>query len=466
MKSMLRKSMACSAIAFCGAMAGVAQAQLLNDTLLNPTITFNADGTTVFTAADGSMVIDASPLEFTDAGGNVFPIFNLVSAVDLDMQVSLASDCSLVSGGQGANDLVIQGDVLDPTNGNILYSGTLLTAEVLEQGFDAATDIFDYRFAVNGGSLVTAGVFNVGSPLGMVLTAEGANFGGDCTTDWNGEAKGSVSLRDNPPPPEKCFDVKKVYIEDSVAYRSCYGYGGKRGSKFKVKLAAECENGFDPTNDLIQLSLDGEVIEFQPGAFSQDVDNLSKFRARMSGRPSVSAVLDCAAGWMSIVANRADLSQIDFDDGLDVGLVLGNWSKQMNVPLTAIHQHNGYKLTWKYWNPSPADCSNPDYEPPACVTNWESVKFKHVESGRFHTFDGELGSTINVTDEYSDNDHATCSAAATIDSSCTTTVTCGDVIGGFKVVKIDHKDDSQSCDIRDHHGRYNDKWSWKRRRHW
>lgn len=465
MKSFNNKLISCFVVAVASFAAHV-QAQLLNDVLLNPSITFNSDGTTVFTAADGSLVIDASPLEFTDASGNIFPVFNLGSAVDIDINVSLATDCSLVSGGAGANDLVIQGDVLDPTNGSIVYSGTLLTAEVLEQGFDAATDSFDYRFAANGGTLVDAGVYSVGTELAVVLTAEGAAFGGDCSVDWSGEAKGTVALRDVPVAPEKCFDVKKVYIEDSAAYRQCYGYGGYRGSKFKIVMAAECENGFDPGNDLISVSLDGETIEFQPGAFSQDVDNLAKFSAHISGRPSVSAVLDCSAGKFSILANRADVSQINFDDGLDVGLVLGSWSKQMNVPLTALHTSNGYNLTWKYWNPNPADCSNPDYEPPACETNWDSVKFKHVESGKYHTFDGGFSSTINVTDEYSDNDNATCSASATIDSSCTTAVTCGDVIGGFKVIKIDHKNDSSSCDVRDHHGRYNDSWSWKRRRHW
>lgn len=464
MKSIMKKILPC-AVVMLATVANISQAQLLNDVLLNPQITFNSDGTTVFTAADGSLVIDASPLEYTDASGNIFPIFNLGSAVDIDINLSLATDCSLVGGGAGANDLVMQGDILDPTNGSILYSGTLLTAEVLEQGSDAATDSFDYRFAANGGTLVDAGIFSVGTALGVTLTAEGALYGGDCSVDWNGEAKGKVALRDEPTPPEKCFDVKKVYIEDAVAYRQCYGYGGNRGSKFKVVLAAECESGFDPSNDLISVSLDGETIEFAPGAFSQDVDNLSKFTALVSGRPSVSAVLDCSAGKFSVVASRADVSQIDFDDGLDVGLVLGTWSKQMHVPLTALHTSNGYRLTWKYWNANPADCSNPDYEPPACETNWDSIKLKHVESGQYHVFDGGFGSTINVTDTYSDNNHATCSAAATIDSSCTSPVTCGDVIGGFKVIKIDHKNDASSCDVRDHHGRHNDRWSWKRR-HW
>ena len=123
MKSFNNKLISCFVVAVASFAAHV-QAQLLNDVLLNPSITFNSDGTTVFTAADGSLVVDASPLEFTDASGNIFPIFNLGSAVDIDINVSLATDCSLVSGGAGANDLVIQGDVLDPTNGSIVYSGT------------------------------------------------------------------------------------------------------------------------------------------------------------------------------------------------------------------------------------------------------------------------------------------------------------------------------------------------------
>jgi hypothetical protein len=167
-----------------------------------------------------------------------------------------------------------------------------------------------------------------------------------------------------------------------------------------------------------------------------------------------------------LIASRADISQIDFNDGVDVQLTLGDWVKSMNAPVTPLHSVNGYNLTWKYWNPEPADCSNPDYEPPACETQWESVKFKHIESGNFFHFDGGFGSEIVLEDEYVDDSNATCSAMATVDSSCGTAVTCGDVIGGFKVMRIEHKDDTQSCDITTHSGRYHDRWSWKRRKHW
>ncbi len=442
-----------------------ANAQLLNDTLIDPTIDYNSDGTTTFTASNGQLTIDASPLNYINAGGTAFPILNLGSAVDITMNVSLAADCSLVSGSATAQDLIVQGDVIDPSNGNILFSGTLLTAEVTEQGFDAAGDLFDYRFTATGGTLVDGGELALGAPLGLTVNAEGANFNGDCSSDFSGEAKGKVSLRDVPVEPEKCYDVKKLWFQDSVAYRQCYGWGGNYGSKFKVKLAAECENDFDPSNDFISVMLDGEKVEFPPGSFEQDYDNLSKFRAHLSGRPSVSAILNCSEGTFSLIAHRADISQVDFNDGVDVTLTLGDWVKTMNAPVTPHQSYNGYNLTWKYWNPNPADCSNPDYEPPACETQWDSVKFKHIDSGEFFHFDGNFGSEILLNHEYED-DGASCSAAAAVDASCSTAVTCGDVIGGFKVIKIDHKDDSQSCDLTSHHDRYHDRWSWKRRKHW
>ena len=447
----------------------LANAQLLGVVPEAPFFDYNSGGSTSFNSADGNLTVNATPTFFTEtAGGTANQIFALTVNPSVTLSVFLDTGCGLTGGDPGGEDLTIVGDI--DLNADFVpeFSGTLITAEVLDLGFDAVVagdGAFDAEFAVTGGELVTSGHYAVGDKIGMTIITEGTTFTGACDADWNGGAKGEIGILPVVEPPEKCYDIKKLWFQDSVAYRQCYGYGGNYGSKFKIKLAAECEDGFDPTNDLISVSLDGETIEFPPGAFDQDVDNLSKFNAHISGRPSVSAVLDCSKGTFSLRAYRADISQVDFNDGVDVRLILGTWDKTMNAPVTPHHTYNGYNLTWKYWNPAPADCSNPDYEPPACETQWESVKVKHLGSGDFFHFDGNFGSEILLNHEYED-EGAACSAMASIDSSCGTSVTCGDIVGGFKVMRIEHKNDSLSCDITTHHGRYHDRWSWKRSKHW
>lgn len=445
--------------------------QLLGVIPEQPLFTYNAGGTTSFDASNGSLEINATPLDYlATSGGPTVTIFPITIAPNVSIKASLDSNCDLVSGDTG-DDLVISGD-LDTNNDFIPeISGTLLTGEITELGIGASPTpaflLIDAKFAVSGGALETSGDYTSGQELGVTLEVANNDFAGDCLANWTGGAKGSVGALPEVVDPEKCFDVKKLWFLDAPAYQACYGWGsGSSRSKFKVKLAAECENNFDPTNDLIQLELDGETVTFPPGAFEQSISNPAKFSAMLTGRPSVSAVLDCEAGLFSLIASRADLSQVTFNDGeIDVTLTLGTWVKSMTTPINPGYTYGSYVLTWDYWNPNPADCSNPDYEPPACVTRWESVKFKHIESGNFFHFDGGIDSEILLEDNYTDNSGAACSATATVDSSCTTTATCGDIIGGFKIMKIEHQNDSLSCDITTHHGRYHDRWSWKRRKH-
>lgn len=438
--------------------------------LTGATFNYNNGGVVTFDAGTGNFVVNASPTQFAEDGINFSSIFDLGTSESVTLSIFLDSNCNLTGGDPGSQDLIVNGDI--DTNFDFIpeYSGTLLTAEIVEFGFSPTLDVdgsalYDAVFAVTGGSLVTGGIYAVGEKVGMTLRSEGSDFNGACMVSHGGGAKGDIASLPDAPEPDKCYDIKKVWVQDANAYSQCYGWGSSYyGSRFKVMLAAECEDGFDPTNDLISVSLDGETIEFSPGTFVQDFDNTSRFDARISGRPTVKASLDCQEGWFSIYGHKADISQIDFSDGIDVTLVLGDWTKTMNAPVSPKKTYGGYTLSWKYWNSDPADCSNPDYTPPACVTSWEAVKFKHIDSGEYFTFDSDMiGSEILLSHDYVDNG-ATCSAIATVDSSCSTAVTCGDVVNGYKVMRIDHKDDHQSCDITSHHDSYH--YSGRKKRRW
>ena len=448
-----------------------ASAQLLGVVPQAPNFDYNNGGVVNFDATTGNLVVNASPTFWTEDGVTDTQIFAILTSPSVTMSVFVDTNCVLTNGDPSSDDLVVMGDIDSNFDFVPEYSGTLLTAEITDLGSLAADPVvgtanYDAKFVVTGGVLVDAGIYAVGDKVGMTITSEASNFNGACDVDHNGGSKGEIGIIPSDPEPEKCYDVKKVWVQDANAYAQCYGWGGSYyGSKFKVKVAAECESDFDPTNDLISVSLDGETFEFTPGSFVQDFDNTSRFEASVSGRPTLRASLDCREGWFSIKGYKADVSQVTFIDGIDVGLVLGSWSKVMNAPVTPGKTYNGFNLTWKYWNSNPADCSNPDYEPPACVTAWDAVKFKHIDSGEYFTLDAEeIGSVITLEHNYVDNG-ASCSAMAEVDSSCSTAVTCGDVINGYKVMRIEHKDDHQSCDVTSHYDSYHHS-GWKRKWRW
>ena len=446
MKSLLLSSRslvagALSAMVF----AGSANAQLLGLAPEDPSFNYNSGGTTVFTAVDGALTINATPLDFTPEGGAQTIIYPLGTSPTVIVSMSLDTSCSLV-GGAGGDDLTVSGDI--DLNGDFVpeYTGVLLTGEVIALGADEnplpTAALFDARFVITGGALVDSGDYVSGEEIGLTLTVEGNNYPGDCSVDWNGGAKGLIgSVEPVPDPePEACYGVKKVSIRDGKKHYRHWGYHGKSGSKVTAVVSTSCPENFDPTQELITLSLDGEAYSFNPGAFNQ-VGSKNKYRAWIGGKPSLYAVLNCDKGRFSVQASRTDVSQIDNSDGVDITLELGTSVSTENVVLNEVGHHwwnKGHNNVLYYKNSSAPFCGVEESE-----TDYEEVKCRHKGTGKIYSFSKSkynLGKFFSAT-------HTSTGHSAVFDTSKTSSLTCGDedASGNWEIVGVSHKDASRDC---------------------
>ncbi|NOX09135.1 MAG: hypothetical protein GXP22_06560 [Gammaproteobacteria bacterium] len=429
--------------------AGSVSAALLGITPGQPLFNYNSGGTTVFDATTGALSVNATALDYTQVGGTALPIYPLATAPAVTMNISLDSTCNLVSGDPGGDDLTVAGDI--DLNQDFVpeYSGTLLTGEIISLGLDPASTTvrttFDARFAITGGALVTAGDYVVGAEVGMILNVEGNNFTGDCLTNWNGGAKGQIGAVEPAivvPPVATCYDVKKIFVRDGKKNYRHYGRYGKSKSKIKVALSTSCPANFDSTQSLVVLSLDGETFEFPIGSFAK-VGNKDKYRAWIGGSPHLAATLNCTKGKFSFIASRADNSQIDNSDGVDVTLVLGDVTATSNVVLQETGHHywkKGHNNVSYYQNDTPLDCST---TAEAEESDMHEIKIRHKSSGKIYSFQrakGGYGKSCLVYD-------ATSGDYGSFDTSKLTTVTCGSSDANFEVVSIEHKYNNQSCTL-------------------
>ncbi len=422
-------------------------APLIGVTPGDPLFNYNSGGTTTYDELTGSLVVNATPLNYTQVGGAPLDIFFLQTAPSVSMSISLDSACNLV-GGNGGNDLTVTGDI--DLNGDFTpeISGTLLTGQVVEFGVGpapASIASFDARFAITGGELVTSGDYTLGSEVGMTLSVEGNNFTGACDVAWNGGAKGKIgAIEPAIPPVALCYDIKKIKIRDGKKHYRHMGSYGNSKSKITANLSVGCPTGFDPTQSLISLSMDGETFAFPIGSFTQ-VGSSNKYRAWVAGSPTLDATLNCDKGKFSFNASKADTSQIDNSDGVDVTLVLGDSSATKNVVLQATGHHyanRGQNNVLYYHNDNPLDCSaTPEDE----ESDIHELKVRHRMSGRTHTYKrskGGYGMSCLVSDSVSGQ-------FAAFDTSKTSTLTCGDGDTNFEVVSIEHSTASKSCTLLD-----------------
>jgi hypothetical protein len=415
-----------------------------------PLFNYDSGGTTVFDAANGALNVNATPLDYTQVGGTPLTIFPLATAPAVTLSISLDSACNLVGGDPGGNDLTVAGDIdLAPQDFVPEYSGTLLTGEIVEfgvaPGSTATAAQFDARFAVTGGALVAAGEYALGGQLGMTLTVENNNFTGACAASWHGGAKGQIgAIAPIEPPVQACYDVKTIKIRDGKKHYHHYGSYGESKSKISASLSAGCPTDFDPALSLVSLSLDGETFTFPMGSFSP-VGSSARYRAWIAGSPSLDATLDCDKGRFTFNASKADTSQIDNSDGVDVTLVLGDWDESKNVVLSETgHQHwnKGQNNVLYFHNDDAQNCA---VDLGDDDTDMEEVKCRHRASGRIYTFKrskGGYGKNMMVYDP-------TSGQFASFDTSKTSALTCGSGDANFEIVEIEHKLRAKSCTLLD-----------------
>lgn len=433
---MIRNTFVASVMSF--AIASSASADLIGVTPGTPLFDYDSGGTATYDANTGEITVNATPTFFTETdGSSPASIFNLGTAPSVTMTLSVDNSCELV----GSGSLTVMADVDTSVPADFIpeATGTVLTGDAVEVGLSPASNSslieIDARFAITGGTLVDNGTYSLGSEVGVTLISEAAaDFLGNCANSWNGAAKGQIGAIESEPPEEVCFDVKKVKIIDGKKHYKKWGWWGKSKSKIDVQLRTSCPTDFDPSQSFISTMVDGETFDFPVGSFTEKHDG--SYRAWIGGHPSVYAKLDCDKGKFSMNVSRADTSQIDNSDGVDVKLVLGDSVSEKNVTLNeSNHRYHwrGHRNVAYYHNPNPVDCSVEVDDTPV-----HKCKIRHKHSGKIFTFSkskGHKGHKFFVHDAESGH-------YKEFDDS---NMNCGEGDSNFEVVSIDHEDDSKSC---------------------
>jgi hypothetical protein len=163
-----------------------------------PLIDYNSTGELTYTAEDQRLNISASPLFFSYLDETSDPptwmdaqITPKPNGLELSIQVSPVGQ---LLGGVPGDDLRVTGDIDFDWDGQIDYSGVLLTGEILAFGFEdtgptAPADSFDFRFVLTGGALAS---YWGNREIGLLTTSEDSTFTGEFERGFAGEAKGSI----------------------------------------------------------------------------------------------------------------------------------------------------------------------------------------------------------------------------------------------------------------------------------
>ena len=172
-------------VAIAAALPTATLAALLGNTLSLPFVSYDAQGTTVYDAANDLFAVNATPLALLVSGN---PPAIIAGSENFSINITV-DDTGALTGGVPGDDLVVTGDVTVPGLGFV--SGVLLTGEVTGFGFEDSgntTDRFDFSFTVTGGQLASL----YPQSIGVSLNSEQSNFTGDFSADFGGEAKGTL----------------------------------------------------------------------------------------------------------------------------------------------------------------------------------------------------------------------------------------------------------------------------------
>jgi len=273
-----KKLIAVSILATSSLLSTNANATLIDlPSLETPTVVFDNTGTTVYDANTGILLTDALPIA-TQFSLTAFPSFVNPGAFgeSVSIGVQLDTQGNLIGGVEG-DDLVIIGEIDTDRDGTADYSGTLLTAEVLEFGFqdDGFNDLYNYTFVVTGGALATE--YPTGN-IGLTIVSEGSSF----TTfeaSFTGASKGTIgSIPTIPPQVTECkIDVLgtcTVQVPptqpscDAKIAASTFKYTGPTLYAATVEFIGKSEGYASYTTDLIS----GETVLTSPEQNGYTVD--------------------------------------------------------------------------------------------------------------------------------------------------------------------------------------------------
>ena len=182
------------------ARAALVDLELLQPSADNDVVLLNWDVNGTFTAVDGVVSISGTPTTVV-TGGTVTP--------------AAFANSSFTAGDSpfGGGLLTIDFDIADVAAGALRVSGNLyrgmsevldsspdggvlLEASMLDVGFvnGTSTDIFNFLFTITGGSLVTAGLLDSGTVIGMIMESSESTLSSlDANSNGTGSAKGRAA---------------------------------------------------------------------------------------------------------------------------------------------------------------------------------------------------------------------------------------------------------------------------------
>jgi hypothetical protein len=180
-------------------------ATLLNVSPTFPEISYNNASVyaLAYTPSNQLFTISATPTSVLFSGTGAPKLIS--GTKSLHIQILVDNTGALVGSApsDGGNDLVLSGTVTAVIGGvTNTYSGVLLTGQVFGFGFleSGATDLYDLRFTPTGGPLAALFCGNIS----VQVTSGLSTFNNDFTTNFNGEAKGTIGSEDTTPPTIVC----------------------------------------------------------------------------------------------------------------------------------------------------------------------------------------------------------------------------------------------------------------------
>ena len=153
-----------------------------------PVITYDSTGVINYDANTQDFSLEATPLRFRENGASPLRLISGTRQFSIAIQVDNSGN--LVGGAPG-DDLVVAGDIDIDGDATIDVTGTLLTGEISQFGYQeaGATDLYDFRFTVTGGALAS---YFVGKDIGITTSSENSTFADDFSVNFTGGAKGTL----------------------------------------------------------------------------------------------------------------------------------------------------------------------------------------------------------------------------------------------------------------------------------
>lgn len=306
-----------------------------------PLISYNSSGLQTYNAAGQTLTVSATAVSFRQ-DQSLPPFLDPTFANGLfDFSVKIDNSGQLIGGVPG-DDLTISGDI---TIGSTPYSGSLLTGEILDYGYQDngphTTSAFEYVFQITGGQLAS---FYAGKDFDVLLSAEPlaslptgfAGFDSDFTTVAKGTAGATPVL-----PSASLGDF--VWFDDG---NGIHDFGEAGAPNVTVNLYGDLnDDGLIDTNtELVATTTTADGTGSNPVGFYQftgltpGVQYQAEFVKPLSydftdALQGTDTAVDSDADMTTGLSGMVTLAPGEHNPTIDAGLVLGGGSQGLPVQL-------------------------------------------------------------------------------------------------------------------------------------